>query len=131
MSRPIFVTTALPYANGSFHIGHIMEYIQADISGRSMRMSGDTVHLVCAADHDGAPIILKAAGASISPAHRVHKTTAERPTYLNGVFVKFGHWHRTDSPGQVVLAQVIFRTRKGAGLIDTRIIEQCYDPFKR
>src|SRR5690606_12591938 len=60
MSRTIFVTTALPYANGSFHIGHIMEYIQADIWVRSMRMSGHTVHFVGADDAHGAPIMLKA-----------------------------------------------------------------------
>lgn len=60
MTRTIFVTTALPYANGSFHIGHIMEYIQADIWVRTMRMSGHTVHFVGADDAHGAPIMLKA-----------------------------------------------------------------------
>ena len=130
MSRTIFVTTALPYANGSFHIGHIMEYIQADIWVRSMRMSGHTVHFVCADDAHGAPIMLKAESAGITPAQLVDKIAAERPTYLNGFNVKFDHWHRTDSPDNVELAQDIYRTLKSAGFIDTRIIEQFYDPVK-
>ncbi|MCX5465165.1 MULTISPECIES: methionine--tRNA ligase [Alcaligenes] len=130
MSRTIFVTTALPYANGSFHIGHIMEYIQADIWVRSMRMSGHTVHFVCADDAHGAPIMLKAESAGITPAQLVDKIAAERPTYLNGFNVKFDHWHRTDSPDNVELAQDIYRTLKTAGFIDTRTIEQFYDPVK-
>ena len=130
MSRTIFVTTALPYANGSFHIGHIMEYIQADIWVRSMRMSGHTVHFVCADDAHGAPIMLKAESAGITPAQLVDKIAAERPTYLNGFNVKFDHWHRTDSPDNVALAQDIYRTLKAAGFIDTRTIEQFYDPVK-
>ncbi len=130
MSRTIFVTTALPYANGSFHIGHIMEYIQADIWVRSMRMSGHTVHFVCADDAHGAPIMLKAESAGITPAQLVDKIAAERPTYLNGFHVKFDHWHRTDSPDNVELAQDIYRTLKSAGFIDTRTIEQFYDPVK-
>ncbi|XOT96670.1 methionine--tRNA ligase [Alcaligenes pakistanensis] len=130
MSRTIFVTTALPYANGSFHIGHIMEYIQADIWVRSMRMSGHTVHFVCADDAHGAPIMLKAESAGITPAQLVDKIAAERPTYLNGFNVKFDHWHRTDSPDNVELAQDIYRTLRTAGFIDTRTIEQFYDPVK-
>ncbi|MDV2117771.1 methionine--tRNA ligase [Alcaligenes faecalis] len=130
MSRTIFVTTALPYANGSFHIGHIMEYIQADIWVRSMRMSGHTVHFVGADDAHGAPIMLKAESAGITPAQLVDKIAAERPTYLNGFNIKFDHWHRTDSPENVELAQDIYRTLKSAGFIDTRTIEQFYDPVK-
>lgn len=130
MSRTIFVTTALPYANGSFHIGHIMEYIQADIWVRSMRMSGHTVHFVCADDAHGAPIMLKAESAGITPAQLVDKIAAERPSYLNGFHIKFDHWHRTDSPDNVELAQDIYRTLKSAGFIDTRTIEQFYDPVK-
>ena len=130
MSRTIFVTTALPYANGSFHIGHIMEYIQADIWVRSMRMSGHTVHFVCADDAHGAPIMLKAESAGITPAQLVDKIAAERPTYLNGFNIKFDHWHRTDSPDNIELAQDIYRTLKSAGFIDTRTIEQFYDPVK-
>ena len=79
MSRTLFVTTALPYANGSFHIGHIMEYIQADIWVRSMRMSGHTVHFVGADDAHGAPIMLKAESEGITPQALVARYAAERP----------------------------------------------------
>ncbi|MGB6103695.1 MAG: methionine--tRNA ligase [Pusillimonas sp.] len=130
MSRTIFVTTALPYANGSFHIGHIMEYIQADIWVRSMRMSGHTVHFVGADDAHGAPIMLKAESEGITPQALVARYAAERPQYLNGFHIKFDHWHSTDSVENVELSQDIYRRLKAAGFIDTRTIEQFYDPVK-
>lgn len=130
MSRTLFVTTALPYANGSFHIGHIMEYIQADIWVRSMRMSGHTVHFVGADDVHGAPIMLKAESEGITPQALVARYAAERPTYLNGFHIKFDHWHSTDSAENVALSQDIYRHLKGAGFIESRIIEQFYDPVK-
>lgn len=130
MSRTIFVTTALPYANGSFHIGHIMEYIQADIWVRSMRMSGHTVHFVCADDAHGAPIMLKAEAEGISPDELVARIAAERPKYLNGFHIEFDHWDRTNSPVNVELAQSIYRSLKEAGFIESRTIEQFFDPIK-
>ena len=130
MSRTIFVTTALPYANGSFHIGHIMEYIQADIWVRSMRMSGHTVHFVGADDAHGAPIMLKAQSEGITPEQLVEKVASERPLYLNGFHVEFDHWHRTNSPENVELSQGIYKTLKAAGFIESRDIEQFYDPIK-
>ena len=130
MSRTIFVTTALPYANGSFHIGHIMEYIQADIWVRSMRMAGHTVHFVCADDTHGAPIMLKAESEGITPQQLVARVAAERPQYLNGFGIKFDHWHSTDSPENIELSQDIYRKLRAAGLIETRRIEQFFDPVK-
>jgi len=130
MSRTLFVTTALPYANGSFHIGHIMEYIQADIWVRSMRMAGHTVHFVGADDTHGAPIMLKAESEGITPQELVARYAAERPQYLNGFHIKFDHWHSTDSPENVVLSQDIYRQLRAANLIETRSIEQFYDPVK-
>ncbi len=130
MSRTLFVTTALPYANGSFHIGHIMEYIQADIWVRSMRMAGHTVHFVGADDTHGAPIMLKAESEGITPQALVARYAAERPTYLNGFHIKFDHWHSTDSPENVELSQDIYRKLKAANLIETRSIEQFFDPVK-
>ncbi len=130
MSRTIFVTTALPYANGSFHIGHIMEYIQADIWVRTMRMSGHTVHFVGADDVHGAPIMLKAESEGISPQELVARYASERPQYLNGFHIKFDHWHSTDSAENVALSHDIYRKLKAAGLISTRTIEQFYDPVK-
>ncbi|NYT66637.1 methionine--tRNA ligase [Alcaligenaceae bacterium] len=130
MSRTLFVTTALPYANGSFHIGHIMEYIQADIWVRSMRMSGHTVHFVGADDVHGAPIMLKASSEGITPQELVARYAAERPHYLNGFHIAFDHWHSTDSAENVALSQDIYRHLKAAGFIYTREIEQFYDPVK-
>lgn len=130
MSRTIFVTTALPYANGSFHIGHIMEYIQADIWVRSMRMSGHTVHFVGADDAHGAPIMLKAESEGITPDELVARVAAERPQYLDGFHIQFDHWHRTNSPENVELSQHIYNQLKSAGFIDVREIEQFYDPVK-
>jgi methionyl-tRNA synthetase len=130
MSRTLFVTTALPYANGSFHIGHIMEYIQADIWVRSMRMAGHTVHFVGADDAHGAPIMLKAEKEGITPQELVTRYAAERPKYLNGFHVQFDHWHSTSSAENVALSHDIYRALKAQGLIETRSIEQFYDPVK-
>jgi methionyl-tRNA synthetase len=128
--RTLFVTTALPYANGSFHIGHIMEYIQADIWVRSMRMAGHTVHFVGADDAHGAPIMLKAEKEGITPQQLVARYAAERPQYLNGFHVRFDHWHSTDTAENVELSQSIYRALQAQGLIETRVIEQFYDPVK-
>ncbi|NYT68935.1 methionine--tRNA ligase [Pusillimonas noertemannii] len=130
MSRTIFVTTALPYANGSFHIGHIMEYIQADIWVRTMRMAGHTVHFVGADDAHGAPIMLKAESEGITPQKLVARYAAERPRYLDGFQVKFDHWHSTDSPENVALSHDIYKSLKSAGFISSREVEQFYDPVK-
>jgi methionyl-tRNA synthetase len=130
MPRTLFVTTALPYANGSFHIGHIMEYIQADIWVRGMRMAGHTVHFVGADDAHGAPIMLKAESEGITPRDLVARYAAERPRYLNGFHIRFDHWHSTDTPENVALSQDIYRALKAQGLIETRTIEQFYDPVK-
>jgi methionyl-tRNA synthetase len=129
--RRIFVTTALPYANGSFHIGHIMEYIQADIWVRFQRMQGHDVHFVCADDAHGAPIMLKAEAEGITPQALVARIAAERPKYLQGFHIGFDNWHSTDSPENVELSQDIYRRLKAAGLIYTKPVEQFYDPVKR
>jgi methionyl-tRNA synthetase len=130
MPRKLFVTTALPYANGSFHIGHIMEYIQADIWVRYQRMQGHEVHFVGADDAHGAPIMLKAEAEGTTPQALVRRIAAERPRYLQGFHVSFDNWHSTDSPENVALSQDIYRKLKAAGLIYTKRIEQFYDPVK-
>ena len=130
MPRQLFVTTALPYANGSFHIGHIMEYIQADIWVRFQRMQGNTVHFVCADDAHGAPIMLKAEAEGITPKQLVDRIAAERPKYLEGFHIAFDNWHSTDSPENTELSQDIYRRLKAAGLIYTKAIEQYFDPVK-
>jgi len=130
MPRRLFVTTALPYANGSFHIGHIMEYIQADIWVRFQRMQGHAVHFVGADDAHGAPIMLKAEAEGITPQALVARIAAERPRYLEGFHISFDNWHSTDSPENVALSQDIYRRLKDAGLVYARSVEQFYDPVK-
>ncbi|HSC07145.1 MAG TPA: methionine--tRNA ligase [Steroidobacteraceae bacterium] len=130
MPRKLFVTSALPYANGSFHIGHIMEYIQADIWVRFQRMQGHEVHFVCADDAHGAPIMLKAEAEGITPQELVARVAAERPKYLHGFHLSFDNWHSTDSPENVELSQDIYRRLTAAGLIYRKPVEQFYDPVK-
>jgi methionyl-tRNA synthetase len=130
MTRKLFVTTALPYANGPFHIGHIMEYIQADVWVRFQRMLGNVVHFVCADDAHGAPIMLKAEAEGISPEDLVARITADRPRYLQGFHIGFDHWYSTDSPENVALSQDIYRRLRDAGLIYVKAVEQFYDPVK-
>ena len=128
--RKLFVTTALPYANGPFHIGHIMEYIQADVWVRLQRMLGHEVHFVCADDAHGAPIMLKAESEGVTPRELVARIAATRPKHLDGFGIGFDHWHSTDSPENVELSQDIYRRLKAAGFVDARTIEQFYDPVK-
>ena len=130
MPRRLFVTTALPYANGSFHIGHIMEYIQADIWVRFQRMQGHQVHFVCADDEHGAPIMLKAEAEGVTPEQLVGRIAAERPKYLEGFHIAFDNWHSTHSPENTALSQDIYRKLKAAGLVYSKPIEQFYDPLK-
>ncbi len=128
--RKLFVTTALPYANGKFHIGHIMEYIQADIWVRFQRMQGHMVHFVGADDAHGAPIMIAAEKAGKTPQQFVGEIAAGRKPYLDGFHVRFDNWHSTDSPENTELAQGIYKSLKANGLIATRTIEQFYDPVK-
>jgi methionyl-tRNA synthetase len=128
--RNLFVTTALPYANGPLHVGHIMEYIQADIWVRFQKMRGHAVHFVGAEDAHGAPIMIAAERAGKTPQQFIADVRATRPRYLDGFHIGFDHWHTTDSPENVELSQSIYRALKAEGLIDTRTIEQFYDPVK-
>ena len=128
--RRLFVTTALPYANGHFHIGHIMEYIQADIWVRFQRMQGNEVHFVCADDAHGAPIMIAADKAGKTPQQFVADIAAGRKPYLDGFHIAFDNWHSTDAPENHELAQQIYRDLKANGLIETRTIEQFFDPEK-
>ena len=128
--RKLFVTTALPYANGNFHIGHIMEYIQADTWVRYQRMQGAQVNFVGADDAHGAPIMIAAEKAGKTPQQFVADIAAGRKPYLDGFHIAFDNWHSTDAPENHQLAQDIYRDLKAAGLIETRTIEQFFDPEK-
>jgi methionyl-tRNA synthetase len=130
MIRKIFLTTALPYANGPFHIGHIMEYIQADIWVRFQRMQGHQLHFVGADDAHGAPIMLKAQSEGITPQQLVARIAADRPRYLKGFHISFDHWHSTDSPENTYLSQDVYARLKAAGLIYQKLVEQFYDPVQ-
>ena len=130
MPRKLFVTTALPYANGAFHIGHIMEYIQADIWVRLQRMLGHEVHFVCADDAHGAPIMIAAEKAGKTPQQFVAEVAAGRKPYLDGFHISFDNWHSTDAPENHELARSIYLALKKNDLIDTRVIEQFFDPDK-
>ena len=128
--RNLFVTTALPYANGAFHMGHIMEYIQADIWVRHERMAGNRVHFVGADDVHGAPIMIAAQKRGITPQAFVAEIAAGRRQYLDGFHISFDHWHSTDAPENHELSREIYLRLKDAGLIYTKEIEQFYDTQK-
>ncbi len=128
--RKIFVTTALPYANGKFHIGHIMEYIQADIWVRYQRMQGADVNFVGADDAHGAPIMIAAEKAGKTPTEFVAEIAAGRKPYLDGFHIAHDNWWRTNSPENAELASQIYLDLKAAGLIEARTIEQFFDPEK-
>ena len=128
--RKIFVTTALPYANGNFHIGHIMEYIQADTWVRAQRMQGNAVNFVGADDAHGAPIMIAAEKAGKTPQQFVADIAAGRKQYLDGFHIGFDNWSNTDSPENHELSKQIYLDLKKAGFIETRTIEQFFDPEK-
>ncbi|MEI8171245.1 MAG: methionine--tRNA ligase [Rhodoferax sp.] len=133
MSRQLFVTTALPYANGNFHIGHIMEYIQADIWVRYQRMMGNAVNFVCADDTHGAPIMIAAEKVGKTPQQFVADIAAGRKPYLEGFSISFDNWHSTDGPENHELARQIYRDlrdNKDGSLIETKTIEQFFDAEK-
>ena len=136
MPRQLFVTTALPYANGKFHIGHIMEYIQADIWVRFQRMQGHQVNFVCADDTHGAPIMIAAEKAGKTPQQFVADIAAGRKPYLDGFHISFDNWHSTDAPENHALARQIYcdlrdiPESEGGSLIARKTIEQFFDPAK-
>jgi len=135
MTRKLFVTTALPYANAAFHIGHMMEYIQADIWVRFQRMQAEgdglrEVHFVGADDTHGTPIMIAAEKEGITPQEFVAKIAAGRPQYLDGFHIAFDNWYSTDSPENVELSQGIYRKLREAGLIQTKTVDRFFDPVK-
>jgi methionyl-tRNA synthetase len=130
MTRRLFVTTALPYANGPFHIGHVMEYIQADTWVRLQRMKGHEVRFVCADDTHGAPIMIAAEKAGQTPQQFVAGVAATRKPVLDGFHIAFDHWHSTDAPENHALARRIYAALRQQELVEVREIEQFFDPDK-
>ena len=130
MSRKILVTSALPYANGSIHLGHLVEYIQTDIWVRFQKMQGNTVHYVCADDTHGTPIMLRAEKEGITPEALIAKVHTEHYADFSEFLVEFDNYYSTNSPENKELASVIYKALKANGKIATKTIEQFYDPVK-
>jgi methionyl-tRNA synthetase len=130
MTRKILVTSALPYANGSIHLGHLVEYIQTDVWVRFQKMQGNEVHYVCADDTHGTPIMLRAEKEGITPEALIDKVHAEHAADFAEFLVEFDNYHSTNSPENKELAQGIYKALKANGKIATRTIEQYFDPVK-
>ena len=130
MPRKLFVTTALPYANGPLHIGHIVDQLYGDIWARFQRMQGHEVHFVCASDTHGAPIMLRAEQEGISPETLIERVGAEQNADWRAFLMSYDHWHSTHSPENVELSQDIYKKLKAAKLITSKEVEQFFDPVK-
>ncbi|UCV03010.1 methionine--tRNA ligase [Dechloromonas denitrificans] len=131
MSRKILVTSALPYANGAIHLGHLVEYIQTDIWVRFQKMAGNECWYVCADDTHGTPIMLRAEKEGISPEQLIERVHGEHYRDFSGFHVGFDNFYTTHSPETRECANDIYAKLKVAGLIETRTIEQYYDPLKQ
>jgi methionyl-tRNA synthetase len=130
-TRKILVTSALPYANGSIHLGHLVEYIQTDIWVRFQNMQKNTkCYYVCADDTHGTPIMLRAEKEGITPEQLIDRVWHEHKADFDGFGVQFDHYGSTNSAETKGFAQSIYRTLRDAGLIEIRAIEQFYDPVK-
>jgi methionyl-tRNA synthetase len=128
--RRILVTSALPYANGQIHIGHLVEYVQTDIWVRYQRMRGHEVHYVGADDTHGTPIMLRAEKEGITPKELIANVWKEHKRDFDDFLISFDNYYTTDSPENEKLAQSIYLKLRDAGLIEKRAIEQAYDPVK-
>lgn len=128
--RRLLVTSALPYANGQIHIGHLVEYIQTDIWVRYQRMQGHEVHYMGADDTHGTPIMLRAEKEGLTPKELIAKVWQEHKRDFDAFLISFDHYYTTDSPENEKLAGDIYLKLRDAGLIEKRAIEQAYDPVK-
>ncbi|MFM1692403.1 methionine--tRNA ligase [Aeromonas salmonicida] len=128
--RTMLVTCALPYANGSIHLGHMLEHIQADIWVRYQRMRGHQVHFICADDAHGTPIMLKAQQMGITPEEMIAAVSKEHQTDFAGFNISFDNYHSTHSDENRELAELIYGRLKDGGFIKGRTITQLFDPEK-
>ncbi|RKZ48223.1 MAG: methionine--tRNA ligase, partial [Gammaproteobacteria bacterium] len=128
--KTLLVTSALPYANGSIHIGHMLEYIQTDIWVRFQKMQGHTCYYVCADDAHGTPIMLRAQQEDISPEALIEKVSHEHQADFAKFSVAFDHFHSTHSEENRELSCMIYERLRDAGHINKRTIKQAYDPEK-
>ncbi|MBL4828943.1 MAG: methionine--tRNA ligase [Aliivibrio sp.] len=128
--RKMLVTCALPYANGSIHLGHMLEHVQADIWVRYQRLRGNEVHFICADDAHGTPIMLKAQQMGIEPEQMIADVSKEHQADFSGFDISFDNYHSTHSDENRELASHIYLTLKENGYIQTRTISQLFDPEK-
>lgn len=128
--RRLLVTSALPYANGQIHIGHLVEYVQTDIWVRFQRMRGHEVHYVGADDTHGTPIMLRAEKEGLTPKELIANVWKEHKRDFDDFLISFDNYYTTDSPENEKLSQSIYIKLRDAGLIEKRAIEQAYDPVK-
>jgi len=128
--RKILVTSALPYANGPIHIGHLVEYIQTDIWSRFQKMRGHECHYVCADDTHGTPIMLRAEKEGITPEQLIDRVWHEHKADFDGFHIAFDNYHSTNSDENRHYAYDIYNKLDAAGLIEVRSIEQFFDPVK-
>ncbi len=129
-SRKILITSALPYANGPIHLGHMVEYIQTDIWARFQRQRGHDCIYVCADDAHGTPIMLKANQLGLTPEELVSKVSIEHQRDFAGFMVNFDNYHSTHSEENRYYASLIYERLRDAGHIARRTITQAYDPEK-
>ena len=127
-ARKILVTSALPYANGPIHIGHLVEYIQTDIWARFQRMQGNECIYVCADDAHGTPIMLRAQAEGITPEELITRVKQEHERDFAGFHIGFDNFHSTHSEENRYYATLIYQRLKEGGHIAVRTIEQAYDP---
>ncbi|OAT53361.1 methionine--tRNA ligase [Providencia heimbachae] len=130
VANKLLVTCALPYANGSIHLGHILEHIQADIWVRYQRMRGKEVHFICADDAHGTPIMLKAQQLGVSPEDMIAEVNQEHQNDFAGFAISYDNYHSTHSEENKVLSEHIYKQLKNNGFIKNRTISQLYDPEK-
>ncbi|OVZ85362.1 methionine--tRNA ligase [Yersinia kristensenii] len=130
VAKKILVTCALPYANGSIHLGHMLEHIQADIWVRFQRMRGNQVHFICADDAHGTPIMLKAQQLGIEPEQMIAEMSQEHQQDFAGFAISYDNYHSTHSDENRELSSLIYRRLKANGYIKNRTISQLYDPEK-
>ena len=128
--REILVTSALPYANGSIHLGHMLEYIQTDIWVRYQRLVGNRCHYVCADDAHGTAIMLRAEVEGITPEELIAKVQAEHEADFANFNISFDNYYSTHSPENQALAELIFNACDAKGHIARRTITQAFDPEK-
>ena len=126
-SNKIVVTAALPYANGSLHVGHLLEYIQADIFTRYLKLIGKDALYICASDMHGTPIEINARKSGMKPEEFAEKYWKEHQTDFSSFLIDFDNFHKTHSKENEVLANLFFEKIKEKGLIYTKEIEQFYD----